>query len=118
VAFILDIAFTKKYNRTVYILTYGKKHHGSRRKIRMPGHKLVMFSRFLWNLTYPDNQLQEGEVIHHKDFDRLNDDINNLAKLTHLEHELLHRFHEKFNPIPLSWCMFTEHTERRSVCLK
>lgn len=40
-------------------------------------------------------KLNKNEVVHHKDFNKLNNDISNLQLLTRGEHSRLHRLHER-----------------------
>ena len=55
-------------------------------------HKSIRFSWFVWNLYNPNDLMIKGcgKLMHHKDNDTLNDDINNLAKMTRGEHNTTH----------------------------
>jgi len=60
--------------------------------------------RVLWNMLYQE-QLCEGYDIHHKDFDELNDNLDNLQRLTRSEHTRLHNIgktHSEFTKKRLS----------------
>jgi len=46
--------------------------------------------RVLWDLMHPD-QPCKNFVIHHIDFNELNDDISNLVRLTRAEHNKIHK---------------------------
>lgn len=56
------------------------------------------FSHFVWNFYHPDNPWKKGEVIHHKNEDTLDDDINNLEKMTKGNHNIIHKTGSK-NPM-------------------
>jgi len=45
--------------------------------------------RVLWDLCNPELPCKDFDI-HHKDFDELNDNIENLARLTRAEHTRLH----------------------------
>ena len=45
--------------------------------------------RVLWDLKHPDQPCKDFDI-HHKDFDKLNDNISNLERLTRKEHMKLH----------------------------
>jgi hypothetical protein len=49
----------------------------------------------VWNLHNPDNPWKKGYVIHHKDGNSLNDDINNLELMQQGEHTRLHQVGNK-----------------------
>ena len=53
---------------------------------------LYYFSYFVWNLYNPDDIIIQtmGYQIHHKDKDSLNDNINNLEKMSSFKHNSLH----------------------------
>lgn len=46
----------------------------------------------IWNKANPNDVIKSGDgyVIHHKDFNRNNNDISNLIKMTKSEHRILH----------------------------
>jgi hypothetical protein len=83
-----DGKFSKKHGLAVYKRVNNDTEH--RRYIRLKNGKLVPYSRFLWDLTYPLNKLKNDEEIHHQDFNALNDEVDNLMKVTPLQHKKLH----------------------------
>ena len=54
--------------------------------------KSIRFSWFVWNLYHPDDLMVKGcgKLMHHKNNDTLDDDINNLDKVTRGEHNTIH----------------------------
>ena len=52
--------------------------------------KRVRAAKVVWNKYYPDDQVKDGEVIHHKDGNKNNDSPENLVKMTDLEHRSFH----------------------------
>lgn len=48
------------------------------------------FSHIVWNYYHPEDPWEKGYVIHHKDRNSLNDNIDNLEKLTDSKHKSLH----------------------------
>jgi hypothetical protein len=61
----------------------------SRRVIRYGGRD-YLYSRILWNVSYPDDKVGKGDVVHHKNENTLDDKIENYEKLTKSEHTSLH----------------------------
>lgn len=59
------------------------------------------YAHFVWDEHNPDNLRKKGMVIHHKDGDSLNDDINNLEMITLSEHIKIHHIGVKR---PLETC--------------
>jgi hypothetical protein len=49
------------------------------------------YARVVWAVHNPFCMAQPNEEIHHRDLNRLNDDITNLQKLTKAEHDELHQ---------------------------
>ena len=85
----LDRKMTEREGVKVFVT-----HSGgivSRRYIETKDNGIVPYSRYVWMKYYPDNPIQQGEEIHHINFDSFNDAINNLRKMTHAEHEALHK---------------------------
>jgi len=72
------ISFITKWRRVCSRKTYKNKQ--------------LLFAQFVWNTYNPNDKIIEwdGNVIHHKDEDRLNDDITNLIKITRGEHYKIH----------------------------
>lgn len=88
-----DGKFSKRYSLPVYKkVNKGVEH---RRYIRPKSGKILPLARYIWNLTYPSNMIRQGEEIHHKDFNPMNDDIGNLVKLTSTQHKVIHELHCK-----------------------
>lgn len=56
-------------------------------------YKSIFFYHWTWNLYNPTNKIFHGDgyVIHHKDENPLNDNINNLQKMTREAHSRLHQ---------------------------
>jgi hypothetical protein len=56
--------------------------------------RIVKFTHFVWNLYNPDDCIVKGDqykyLIHHKDGNKLNDEISNLQKISHSKHNSLH----------------------------
>ena len=54
--------------------------------------RYIRFSHLMWNLYNPDNIIMKKNknLIHHKDLDSLNDNIENLEKMLHSKHTILH----------------------------
>lgn len=52
----------------------------------------VMLAKAIWNIYNSNNKsvYNDGSIVHHKDEDKLNDDIDNLQKMTRKEHATLH----------------------------
>lgn len=46
--------------------------------------------QYVWNTAHPEDPVRPGEVIHHKDEDKQNDDLSNLEKITQSEHARQH----------------------------
>jgi len=57
-------------------------------------YKSRKWARVLWDLKHPD-QSCKGFDIHHKDFDSLNDNIENLERLTRSAHSKIHNLKGK-----------------------
>lgn len=62
------------------------KRYNSR--VRVNG-KQVRRSHVVWNDTHPDDLIMPGEVIHHKDGNKKNDNPENLAKMKDRKHRQL-----------------------------
>lgn len=58
------------------------------KKRKSIGH--VLYSHIVWDENNPDDKWQPGYVIHHIDGDPLNDNINNLEKMTLSDHSKMH----------------------------
>jgi hypothetical protein len=56
-------------------------------RVYINGKKL---SHIIWNKHNPDNLMRSGYVIHHKDKNKLNDDISNLELMLNGEHTKIH----------------------------
>lgn len=83
--------------KTDIYMHYDKKLRPVRRYVKTEDGTAYSFSRWLWDNKYPHDRLRRGEEIHHKDFDALNDRIENYEKMTKEEHIELHRrFHKYF----------------------
>lgn len=48
------------------------------------------FTHFVWNLYHPNDLVKKGEVVHHKNRDILDDDMDNLEKMKVSDHLSLH----------------------------
>ncbi len=59
----------------------------------------ISFCHYIWNLYNPRNKIVKNDncLIHHKDGNKLNDDINNLEKLTYSKHMKIHKLGNKYN---------------------
>lgn len=53
------------------------------------------FYHLVWNINFPNDPIEKfgGYTIHHKNFNKLCDEIYNLEKLTRSEHTRLHSLH-------------------------
>ena len=88
--FIEDVEESKKAGRKVFI-QLGNGIYTERRYTRDNRRKkLITYASYLWNKHHPDNKIKPGENIHHKDFNAMNDNINNLQKMKISEHSQLH----------------------------
>jgi hypothetical protein len=58
----------------------------------------ILFYHFVWNLYNINDPIIKGDgyVIHHKDGNELNDYINNLQKMKHGDHSILHNIGNKY----------------------
>lgn len=90
--FIEDTQESKIAGRKVFIhLGYGYfTERRFTRRNRRPK-KLITYALYLWNKHYPNDKVQPDESIHHKDFNAMNDNLDNLQKLKKNDHELLHQ---------------------------
>lgn len=77
--------------RIATICTICIDHSGNTRRI----YKRKPFTHFVWNLHHPTDIVKKGMLIHHKDEDTLNDDIENLDKITFYEHSKIHNTEER-----------------------
>lgn len=50
----------------------------------------MLRSRYVWNITHPNDPVQGRDHIHHRDHDTLNDSPENLEKLTPTQHAQHH----------------------------
>lgn len=66
---------------------------GRNREVRR-FYKSEKWARIFWDIMNPD-QLCKGFDIHHKDLNKLNDDIDNLERITRSEHAKIHTSGEK-----------------------
>jgi hypothetical protein len=74
---------SEKVSRNGYWYKYMPEHKNSNKQGYVPIHHLVMeesIGRFL----------EEGEVVHHKDHNKLNNDLSNLQLMTDGEHKAHH----------------------------
>lgn len=71
-----------------------------------------IFSYFVWNLYNPDNIIIQKTkfIIHHKDKDSLNDNIDNLEKMSNFKHLSLHN---KGNNNPSYGRLVSEETREK-----
>lgn len=46
--------------------------------------------QYVWNTAHPEDPVQAGDVIHHRDEDKTNDDLSNLEKTTQSVHAANH----------------------------
>jgi len=76
-------------NEGTVFVAKDQTHDNQRRYIYYNG-RVYIYAVVLWNATYPDDMLKVGEVIHHKDLDRLNDAVSNYQKLTRSAHMRFH----------------------------
>ena len=52
--------------------------------------KRMLRSHAVWNETHPDDPVKPGEIVHHKDENKLNDSPGNLEKWTGTRHKSFH----------------------------
>jgi len=78
-------------------------------KSRNPRHYILVDGRRIWLHHYLANKyirpLKDGEIVHHKDGNPLNDSINNLEIMTRAEHIRVHK--------PVKGYRFTEEQRKR-----
>lgn len=74
------------------------KHHSNRKWIKISEpNKWVLLAINRW--TQKNGNIPKGMLVHHKDSDCLNDNLNNLKLVTRTEHINIHRkLLESFNP--------------------
>jgi hypothetical protein len=65
--------------------------------------KIISLARYVWNISYPNNPIKEGECVHHVDLNPLNDDLYNLTKMGEKDHNKLHKRHEHNEKIIKKW---------------
>lgn len=76
-----------KFIRNEYYEVYAPDHPRSGTRNYMYEHIVVMEKHI-------GRYLKEGEVVHHKDGNKLNNDISNLQLMTKAEHTKLHEMHK------------------------
>jgi len=81
-----------------------KKMCRIRKGRRIYGHGKKPFAQLVWNIFNRENPVVKGDGfhIHHKDLNKLNDDINNLQKLTSSDHTSLHNIGNKYGAYSMS----------------
>lgn len=62
------------------------------------GSEYIKFCNYIWNMhNHNDKIIKGGDfLIHHKDGNKLNDNISNLQKMTRAEHKTLHNKGNKY----------------------
>ena len=80
----------KKHGLPVYQKVNAGSGAEDRYFIRLKTGKLIPYARFLWNEAFPEDVIRNDEEIHHKDFNPLNNSLDNLEKLTPLQHRQIH----------------------------
>ena len=82
------IELEKKIREALKTSRFRKEQNG----IIYRWHKSIRFSWFVWNLYHPDDLMVSGcgKLMHHKNNETLDDDINNLQKMTRGEHNTWH----------------------------
>lgn len=79
-----------KPNKWLYMLQHSNIRVFNNRRVITYQHRNYPYATILWNLHYPSNPVQRGELIHHKDGNSMNDIIDNYEKLTKSKHMTLH----------------------------
>jgi len=74
----------KRDKKGKFVFTNG----GGNYKRKQKNGKNCMYSRLVWEEYF--GEIPKGLLIHHIDKNKMNNDINNLALLTSVEHNLLH----------------------------
>ena len=69
-----------------------------RRRIKANG-KMVLYHRWLWEQA--NGKVPEGYQVHHIDFDKLNDSLDNLQLLTRAEHIKIHMEARRNEGVPV-----------------
>ena len=77
-----------KVERNGYWYVYKPDHENARVQGYVPEHHLVMESKL-------GHKIEKGMVVHHIDFDKKNNDIDNLAYMTDEDHKRLHARHNR-----------------------
>jgi len=83
-------------------------------------------SHIVWNFYNPDNQRKKGMIVHHKDENPMNDEINNLQLVNRAQHCTIHHTNkfvseetrEKLSEINKGKKLSIEQIEKMSKSLK
>lgn len=54
--------------------------------------------QYVWNTAHPNDPVMPGEIVHHRDEDKQNDDLSNLEKITQSEHARRHGLGRRHTP--------------------
>jgi hypothetical protein len=90
--YIKDEELTKVEEKTIFIRIdegYSQRRYTRGTRNGKKG-RMITYARYLWKKYYPNDRIQEDENIHHKDFNPLNDCIENLVKLKKNRHKKIH----------------------------
>lgn len=88
---MLPIETVSDTQKKCYGFTFYKNNHG-----RWVGS--IGMHRFVW--AYFNGEIPGGYEIHHRDFNKENNDISNLELLTEAEHRKIHAEHKKNRAVP------------------
>jgi hypothetical protein len=97
--FEVDEETTKLIGKKVFIrVRIGesrRRYTNAKSKKNIKNGSRITLATYLWRKHHPDNPIRRDENIHHIDFDRMNDTIENLQKMKKKDHDKLHREHDR-----------------------
>ena len=85
-----------KVAEATIILTEGrvrivKDTNGKQRRIVLYHTRRYVYARLIWDKHNPNNKATKNDIVHHRDEDTLNDEPENLNKITRAQHTIIHK---------------------------